>query len=361
MEAGTAEGSVYGSAQFRNIFGGAESLNLYMSRGSRTRSIYSGWFDAPILSNPDFKFEIGAHQSSTLKTWASHEEVLKGGFSKLKYVTPNGHRHELGYSGTWRQITSLASNASPSVRLEAGDSFKSNLLHTWISDGRDNPLLPSKGYMFKTTAELAGYGVLGGDVGFSKSEVEMQGALPIPLPGIKGESGVSLNAGFRAGLLWPLTAKGATAPQPSRLSDRFQLGGPSDVRGFKMSGLGPHDGQDAVGGDVYAAGGISLLAPLPRTGKDTPLRLQAFLNAGRLLALKGLPKEGPLDNQSVYQSVRKTVDELQNGLPSAAAGLGLVYAHPMARFELNFTLPLVMRREEQTRKGLQFGIGITFL
>ena len=61
------------------------------------------------------------------------------------------------------------------------------------------------------------------------------------------------------------------------------------------------------------------------------------------------------------QSVKKTIDELQNGLPSAAAGFGLVYAHPMARFELNFTLPLVMRREEQARKGIQFGIGVTFL
>jgi outer membrane protein insertion porin family len=361
MEAGSSEGSVYGSAQLRNLFGGAESVNLYASRGSRTRSVYSAWFDTPILSNPDLRWEIGGHQSSTLKPWASHEEVLKGGNTKIKYLTPGGHRHELSYTGMWRQITSLASNASSSVRLEAGDSFKSSLLHTWINDRRDNPLLPSRGYLMKTISELTGYGPLGGDVGFGKVEVETQGAIPIPIPGIKGDTGISINAGLRAGVLYPLQTAGSNAPQPSRLNDRFQLGGTSDVRGFKMSGLGPHDGQDAIGGDVYAAGGISLLTPLPRTGKDTPLRLQAFLNAGRLLALKGLPKDGPLDNQSVSQSVKKTIDELQNGLPSAAAGFGLVYAHPLARFELNFTLPLVMRREEQTRKGLQFGIGITFL
>jgi outer membrane protein insertion porin family len=361
MEAGSSEGSVYGSAQFRNLFGGAESLNLYASRGSRTRSIYSVWFDTPILSDPDLRWEIGGHQSATLKPWASHEEVLKGGSTKFKFSTPGGHRHEIGYSGMWRQVTGLASNASPSVRLEAGDSFKSSLLHTWITDRRDNPLLPSRGYLLKTVSELAGYGFLGGDVGFSKVEVESQAAVPIPVPGIKGDSGVSLNAGFRAGLLYPLAMSGSKSPQPSRLSDRFQLGGPTDVRGFKMSGLGPHDGQDSVGGDVYAAGSISLLTPLPRSGKDTPLRLQAFLNAGRLLSLKGLPKDEPLSNETVYKSVKRTTEELQNALPSAAAGLGLVYAHPLARFELNFTLPLVVRREEQTRKGLQFGIGVTFL
>jgi outer membrane protein insertion porin family len=360
MEAGSSEGSVYGSAQLRNLFGGAESLNLYASRGSRTRSIYSAWFDTPILSNPDLRWELGGHQSVTLKPWASHEEVLKGGSTKFKYLTPGGHRHELAYTGTWRQITGLAGNASSSVRLEAGDSFKSSLLHTWINDRRDNPLLPSRGYLVKAISELAGYGPLGGDVGFGKVEVETQAAVPIPIPGVKGDSGIAINAGFRTGLLYPLGTAGKS-PQPSRISDRFQLGGPTDVRGFKISGLGPHDGQDSVGGDVYAAGGISLLAPLPRTGKDTPLRLQAFLNAGRLLSLKGLPKEEPLTADSVSSSVKKTIDELQNGLPSAAAGVGLVYAHPLARFELNFTLPLVLRGKEQARKGIQFGIGVTFL
>lgn len=53
--------------------------------------------------------------------------------------------------------------------------------------------------------------------------------------------------------------------------------------------------------------------------------------------------------------------DLSTGLPSIAAGVGLVYAHPVARFELNFSLPLVMRRGEDSRKGLQVGVGINFL
>jgi len=39
----------------------------------------------------------------------------------------------------------------------------------------------------------------------------------------------------------------------------------------------------------------------------------------------------------------------------------LVYAHPVARFELNFSLPLVVRKHEESRKGVSFGIGINFL
>ncbi|KAF3353890.1 hypothetical protein VdG1_07920 [Verticillium dahliae VDG1] len=44
-----------------------------------------------------------------------------------------------------------------------------------------------------------------------------------------------------------------------------------------------------------------------------------------------------------------------------AAGVGLVYAHPVARFELNFSLPLVVRRGEVGTKGVQVGVGINFL
>jgi outer membrane protein insertion porin family len=56
-----------------------------------------------------------------------------------------------------------------------------------------------------------------------------------------------------------------------------------------------------------------------------------------------------------------SISELANGLPSTAVGVGLVYAHPAARFELNFSLPLAIRRGEEGRKGLQLGIGINLM
>jgi outer membrane protein insertion porin family len=154
-------------------------------------------------------------------------------------------------------------------------------------------------------------------------------------------------------MLYPLAVGFGSETKHSRINDRFQLGGPTDVRGFKISGLGPRDGPDAVGGDVYAAGSANLLIPFPRIGKDTPLRFQLFANAGRLLALK--------DKKTTSDSVYRTVAQLGEGIPSMAAGVGIVYAHPVARFELNFSLPLVMRRGEEGRKGLQFGVGINFL
>lgn len=365
---GNTEGSAYGSMLWRNIFGGAESLSLNASAGTRTRSAYSAEFATPIQSNPNLRLSIEGLASSTQKPWASHEEVLKGGGVKLHWLKDNGDRHQLGYSGTWRQLTGLAAEASPTVRGDAGDSAKSAISYLFQRERRDNPMLPQSGYLVKTTTELAGWGPLGGDVGFSKSELEVAGAVPIPMPGIRGTSGVSIGGGFRAGLLYPLPLTyGLGGASPSRINDRFTLGGPTDVRGFSLGGLGPRDGNDALGGDIFAAGSVNMLIPLPRVGPESPFRLQLFANGGRLVTMKNKSSDGDkttnqrLSAGTVFDGMVSATKDLSTGLPSIAAGVGLVYAHPIARFELNFSLPLVMRRGEEGRKGLQVGVGINFL
>jgi outer membrane protein insertion porin family len=370
---GNAEGSAYTNAVARNIFGGAETLSVNASTGTRTRSAYNATFSAPINGNPDLRLAVDALRSATQKPWASHEEQLTGANLRLAWLTETKDSHALAYSGVWRQLTGLAATASPTVRADAGDSLKSSLTHTFTRDRRDNPMLPQRGYLLRTISELAGWGPLNGDVSFAKTEVEASGALPVTIPGMGAKSsGISIGGGLRLGVLYPLPSGYALTgtAQPSRINDRFQLGGPTDVRGFKQGGLGPHDGVDSVGGDVFAAGSVNALVPLPRTGPDSPLRLQLFANAGRLVALntssKGKEeKEGreglAMDSATVFKGVKSAARELTNGLPSLAAGVGLVYAHPVARFELNFSLPLVLRQGEEGRKGLQVGVGINFL
>jgi outer membrane protein insertion porin family len=382
-DVGNAEGSAYTNALWRNMFGGAETLSINASAGTRTRSAYSASFTTPVNSNPDVRFSLEGLASSTQKPWASHEEVLKGATARFAWLArPTGttyggpsDTHTISYSHVWRQVTGLAEGASPTVRADAGDSLKSSITHTFTRDRRDNPMLPQNGYLFKTTSELAGWGPLRGDVAFAKSEVEVSGAAPLVLPGagaatISKLSGVSVGGGFRMGVLCPLASGYGLSGKalPSRINDRFQLGGPTDVRGFTQGGLGPRHGPDAVGGDVYAAGGVNMLLPLPRTGPTSPLRLQLFANGGRLVALqntgasKASGRNGPaMDSGSVVHGLSSAIGELGNGLPSIAAGVGLVYAHPVARFELNFSLPLVSRRGEEGRKGLQVGVGINFL
>ncbi|KAH6645035.1 sorting assembly machinery 50 kDa subunit [Truncatella angustata] len=365
---GNTEGSAYGTMHLRNLFGGAESLALNASTGTRTRSAYSAEFSTPVLSNPDLRLSFEGLASSTHKPWASHEEAVKGGGAKLNWLSPAGDKYQVGYTGAWRQVTGLGERASPTVRGDAGDSVKSAISYLYTRDRRDNPMLPQSGYLIKSATEIAGWGSLGGDVAFAKNEMEFGGAVPVPVPGVDGFSGVSVGAGFRAGLLYPLPLGwGLDGAKASRVNDRFSLGGPTDVRGFTLGGLGPRDGGDALGGDVFAAGSVNVLVPLPRVGPDSPFRLQLFANGGRSVALQNKAKgrEDPLtkalSSRQVWDGVFGATKDLATGLPSLAVGLGLVYAHPVARFELNFSLPLVVRREEEKRKGLSIGVGINFL
>lgn len=380
-EVGNVEGAAYGNVLLRNVFGGAESLSFNASYGTRTRNAYNATFETPILSNPDLTLAIDGLKSSNQKPWASHEELLKGFGTRLRWSpipfftnglsnSRYGTTHEFSYSGVWRQITGLATKASPTVRSDAGDSIKSSITHTWINDTRNHPYIPTTGRLLKTVNELAGIGPLGGDVGFLKSEFQTATGMTISNPFSKKDtttstSGYTLTTGFRAGVLYPLPIGLSGTSFPSRINDRFQLGGPTDVRSFRQGGVGPRDGPDALGGDIYAAGSINLLFPFPRVSPENPLRLQLFLNGGRLVALGDKDRtkgKAGWDGKDVANEVGRGIKEVfTGGYPSMAAGIGVVYAHPAARFELNFSLPIVARKGEEMRKGLQFGIGVDFL
>lgn len=345
------------------MFGGAEMLTLNAKAGTRTRSAYSAMLSAPIGSNPDMRISLEGLASAADKPWASHEELARGGSLRFSWLNAQRDAHSVEYSGIWRQITGLAESASSSVRRDAGDTVKSAFTHIFCRERRDNPQLPQDGYMLRSRTEVAGLGLLAGDVAFAKGEVEMSGAIPIPLPWSRPRSGFSIGGGLRMGILWPLPLGYDLGGKvlPSRLNDRFQLGGPTDVRGFKLGGMGPHDGRDSVGGDVFAAGSVNMLLPLPFKGPDSGLRFQLFANGGRLVALT---KEGPsqeLSPKTVRDGMLVAIGEVFNASPTMAAGFGLVYAHSVARFELNFSLPLVLRHGEVGTKGLQMGVGINFL
>ena len=58
------------------------------------------------------------------------------------------------------------------------------------------------------------------------------------------------------------------------------------MRMFKQGGLGPRDGTDALGGDVFWAAGLSVISDLPGRAREWPVKAHAFVNAGRLDSLR---------------------------------------------------------------------------
>ncbi|KAJ1653349.1 hypothetical protein IWQ61_006514 [Dispira simplex] len=330
-EIGNSEGSAHTSANFRNLFGGGETLSISGSVGTRTRASHQATLTTPINADPNQRFDLAVYQQNqTFQASSSHEQLFRGVNLRYTGAFPGLHT-EMGYSAVWRQIREVGFRASPSVRLEAGHSLKSGVYFSMLQDRRDNPTLPTRGYMWKWYSELAG---LGGDVRFLKNEGQTQYSLPLG-------RGFALSHTTRAGLLQPLQN------DTTRISDRFFLGGPNSLRGFRPFGVGPRDQRDALGGDFYWSSGLSLLTPLPNIDSEN-LKGHLWANAGGLAQLNA--------NTPLHQSVRESLCR-----PTSSVGLGLLFQYSMVRLELNFCLPLTMSLWDHAKKGWQFGMGIDFL
>lgn len=123
------------------------------------------------------------------------------------------------------------------MREEAGATLKSALQHILTIDRRDDVIFPNCGSMVELITELSG---LGGNIGFFKNELFLQSNFSIA-------KDVVLQATGGLGLL-----KGLGKEMKVGMTDMFFLGGPLDIRGFQMRGIGPRSDGNALGGEVFA-------------------------------------------------------------------------------------------------------------
>ncbi|KAJ7669263.1 surface antigen-domain-containing protein [Mycena polygramma] len=330
-EVGNNEGSASLVARLRNVFGGAETFEANLSFGTTTRRAFNATFTAPLTSDLNTYGEMhlfGLERDHS--SFASCTEGLRGAKALVRNGWLSGGMHEFAYEAVLRHIGSLKPDASLSMREAAGQSVKSSVSHTFMLDNRNDRLMPTDGFYLKAVHELAG---LGGDASFLKSETHGQVSRPV-LPG------VSVSFAARTGLLWGLNG-------PTLFPDRFQLGGPSSIRSFRPNHMGPRDGSDSLGGELYWSAGLSLISHIPKK-KEWPVKTHAWINAGRL------------DDIDKSRSLRDNV-AASLSKPSVSVGVGLIYNFDPARIELNFGLPLLASKSDGTRRGFQVGIGLEFL
>ncbi|EIW77129.1 hypothetical protein CONPUDRAFT_84348 [Coniophora puteana RWD-64-598 SS2] len=335
-EFGHNDGNASATGRIRNALGGGETVEANVSFGTKTRRAYHALFAVPLSPDLRTRGELSLYGlERDLSSYASASEGLRGIRAAIRSDQGALGVHEVAYDAVLRHIGSLTSSASISMRESAGQTFKSALSHSWTLDTRDAGarIAAARGMLAKFSHELAGVGPLGGDASFYKAEGETQ-ASRVLFPGL------SASVSARAGILHHFTGK-------SHFSDRFQLGGPLSVRSFRANSLGPRDGPDSLGGDLYWATGLSLISDLPYK-PHWPLKLHAFVNAGRLDAMDR--------TKSLADNVSACVRA-----PSVSAGVGLLYRFDPVRVEVNFGVPLVASKSDGLRKGVQVGIGIDFL
>ncbi|PFH50483.1 hypothetical protein AMATHDRAFT_144908 [Amanita thiersii Skay4041] len=352
-ELGNNEGSASATARVRNVFGGAEVFEANIAAGTKTKKSFRATLSLPLTSTLDTRGEFIAYGLERDQTsYASCFEDLKGAKAVIRKGSSYTGLHEFAYEAAHRYIGSLAPTASLSMRAAAGSSIKSALSHTYTLDNRDDRILASRGLYFRFFQELAGGRLeipvsstsvspstglsvgLGGDVGFYKAEVESQISRPIT-------NSVSLSCSMRSGILLGLQDKSTL------FSDRFQIGGPTSVRAFKVFGMGPRDSGDSLGGDIYYSFGLSCVTNIPRK-PHWPVKSHIWLNAGQLDSLSQ-------DNRlrwSLPPSLMR---------PSVSMGVGLIYRFDPIRLEVNFGVPLIANKSDAMRRGVQIGMGLEFL
>lgn len=328
---GNGEGDGYIQFQLKNIFGGAENLIFDAITGTKTQSSYHLNYNQPILNQSNYILENILSLNTRKLDWINCDVKTRGLTNRIYTQYSSNINHELIMENQWRSLINTGSK-SLEVINQTGEDFKSSLIYNWRYDTRNNRALPTSGKYLRFGIEYNGLFNFN-TYKYVKLVYESQFAY-------KFAKNHSLIFSNKSGILHSLNGN-------SSILDRFYIGGPNDVRSFTINGLGPKNYNSSIGGDYFLNGGISVISNIPKY-EESNFKIHNFINFGKLLPI----------NQT------KTSKELAKDLikeHSISYGFGLLFNHPVARFELNFVLPLAVHERDYTRKGIQYGIGISFL
>lgn len=338
---GTNEGSLLLGLKLPNTFGRAERVQLEYSHGSKNSGGQYLTFSKPFGSDLTSSFVAGVFQNHCNFPWSGYMEKDRGLF--FEFTAPSAFgEHSLRWDGTWRDLRCLNRSTALPVRLQAGHTLKSALKHTFKIDSRDSAVLPNSGSLLKLTQELAG---LGGDAQFLKHDLELQFNRRLWLDTV-------VQLGLAGGFIMPVTWVGRPKSE-LHVTDKFFLGGPLTLRGFNMRSAGPEADGNFLGANSYWQCGLHVYTPLPfRPGKNgfgELFRTHFFCNLGNAVDIK-----------SPYLS-RSTLRDLTEAT-RISYGVGLVLRlGGVARLELNYCFPYRFTGTDSINRGLQFGLGLSFL
>lgn len=203
--------------------------------------------------------------------------------------------------------------------------------------------------MARLTNEIAG---LGGDSKFIKSEITLQNVWTPSLTKI-----FSLSNTLKFGYIFPLTSTSATNPvsNPVPIQDRFQMGGPTSIRGFSVNSLGPRHFSDSIGGTGLMELGAQISFPFIQSVKHFA-RGHLFVNVGFLSENAGKICYNAIKERSFKSLAHKQM------YPNVSVGAGFMFKMAeTARLELNFAVPIVSQEGIESNRGIQVGIGMEFL
>lgn len=232
----------------------------------------------------------------------------------------------------FRDNNAANGEASLAIKQAEGETITSLVGLTFTFNSLDNPRNPTSGFYAELRPEVAG---LGGDSEFTRvtADARYYHELFEDVIGI---------ARVQAGHVV------AWGSDDLRILDHFFMG-PSLVRGFEPSGIGPRDNQgNALGGTTYAGGSLEVQFPLPLLPRDFGFKGAVFADVGTLVNYEG---------QRVFPGQTLVVND--NEEIRSSIGASLLWASPLGPLRFDYAYALSKADGDQTQ-AFRFSGGTSF-
>ena len=297
---------IFGVVQLseNNLLGRGWKMSLSSQFGAR-RTVFSLNFRDPHFLDSDYSLLLSAYKTDILYT--DFHSKATGGTIGLGYQFSKYINSSLSLRVDETQITDAGSAVSQILKDEFSKGARQTRSLSWsiTRNTTDKLTEPSKGSVQSATVEYAG-GPLGGDSDFVKYFLNARIYHPFPAPAV-------LSANF----LWGHTV--STVNERVPIFERYFLGGPYSIRGFKSRTISPVDPNtgELIGGNKELFMNIEYIVPIV---KDYGFKAVGFFDAGNSYRQGDWPWKGP--------SLR------------FAAGVGVRWYSPMGplRFEWGWNL-----------------------
>ena len=305
--------------------GGQEILFQFQPGSELIRNRFR--FREPYLFGYPYSFSVDYQYLS--RDRESFDETRNGATLAWGHEVSDDLRLELGYRIEDVEIEDVDSDAPFLVRQAKGSTFITSTILSGVLDRRDNSILPTRGYKLSSSLEAASE-ALGGDSEFVKYQARASWHRKMMVD----ENGYPhvLNLSARFG--W-VEEYGGSSQVP--VFEKFYAGGFGSFRGFEYRGIGPHQGDDPVGGRVLAIGSVEYGLPAYRD----VLRVVLFSDFG---------------------TVARRISSSEMGDIRLSVGMGIRLKLPFLGqrpFALDFGFAL-LKEDDDDRDVIHFSIGREF-
>ena len=295
----------------RNFLGRGQSLSLDIQSGSENqRSRLS--FREPGFLGRDLTFGLDASYVTTDYDTGAYQTRVSSLSPLLAFPVGENSRLSINYEIAKEDIFDVVNDASPILKREAGDEWRSSIGYDYTLDLLRGGLNPRQGVRLRFGQEFAG---LDGDVEYLRTTATMTAQRDI----LNEE--VTIRAILDAGVI------SAIGGGTTRVTDRFFLSG-NDLRGFSSRGLGPRDVDagisDVLGGNKFAVARFEADFPLGLP-EEYGIAGGVFFDVGSLWGLDDTAGVSTVDDGFELRS---------------SVGVSVFWTTPIGPLRLNFAKPI---------------------